>query len=82
MDEEGQCLLYMKKQIDTSHVIDVYRIITRNLINKPSNSPNYPAVVGALPSTPTYLSLAACPHRLRSDCAWHYIHQALEAVLV
>ena len=71
MDEEGQCLLYMNKQIDTSHV---YRIITRNLINKPSNSPNHPAAVDALPSTPIYLSPAACPHRSRSDCAWHYIY--------
>lgn len=34
MDEEGQCLLYMNKQIDRVNVINgVYRIITRNLIN-------------------------------------------------
>jgi hypothetical protein len=60
----------------------VYRIITRNLINTLLNSPNHPAALGALPSTPIYLSPAAYPHRSRSDYAWHYIYQALEAILM
>lgn len=87
MDEEGQCLLYTNKQIDTNHVIEetIQTMPTESSLvtssSTPSNSPNHPAAAGALPSTPIYLSPAACPYRSRSDYAWHYIYQALEAIL-
>lgn len=84
MGEEGQRLLYMNKQIDTNHVIVQIVSTESSLVTSStlSNSPNHPAALGALPSTPIYLSPAAYPHRSRSDYAWHYIYQALEAILM